>query len=164
MKRILIVTTGGTFNKIYDPIRGELMVDPTIKTVETIVARWRADYRTMACIGKDSLDMTDTDRHELLSVVSQARTQDIVIVHGTDTLKQSATLIAEAQLEKRIILTGAMVPWSIDPIEATANLAMAIGALHWIDVNGVYIAMNGIVDHHTRVKKDRKKGRFNQVN
>lgn len=160
MKRILILTTGGTFNKIYDPIAGELVVDGSIKAVEEITAKWRADFHAMACIGKDSLEMTDADRQELVSVLSQARTTDIVVIHGTDTMDLSAEAVAQAHLPKRIVFTGAMVPYSIDPVEASANLALAIGALQTLSSNGVYIAMNGVFGNNRQVTKDREAGRF----
>lgn len=160
MKQILILSTGGTFNKIYDPIAGELVVDGSIQAVQEIMQRWQADYHAMACIGKDSLDMTDADREELLSVLSQARSTDIVVVHGTDTMEISAEYVAQARLPKRIVFTGAMVPYRIDPVEATANLALAIGALHAPSSPGVYLAMNGIFGSHRHVTKDREAGRF----
>ena len=160
MKRILILTTGGTFNKIYDPVAGELGVDGSIHAVKEIMKAWQADFHAMACIGKDSLEMTDADRDELLSVLTQARTTDIVVVHGTDTMELSAAHIAQAHLPKRIVFTGAMVPYSIDPVEASANLALAVGALQTLTHEGVYIAMNGVFGTHEQVTKDRRQGRF----
>ncbi len=160
MKRILILTTGGTFNKIYDPVAGKLLVDESIKAVEEITAKWQADFHAMACIGKDSLDMTDADRRELVSVLSQARSTDIVVIHGTDTMDLSAEAVARAHLDKRIVFTGAMVPYAIDPVEAAANLALAIGALQTLSSNGVYIAMNGVFGNYRQVTKDRKAGKF----
>ena len=159
-KNILILTTGGTFNKYYDPVSGKLIVDPSTQIVEEILRSWQADYPVTACIGKDSLEMTDTDRHELLSILSQARSEEIVVIHGTDTMELSAAFVAEARLPKRIVFTGSMVPYRIDPVEATANLALALGALQNLQADGVYIAMNGIFGDHHAITKDRKKGRF----
>ena len=67
-------------------------------------------------------------------------------------------------LEKSILFTGAMVPFSIDPIEATANLASAIGFIHGVDRYGVYISMNGRIESYNNIKKNRTKGFFELTN
>ena len=82
------------------------------------------------------------------------------MVHGTDTMDVTAEYLAEGELDKCIVLTGAMIPYSIDPVEATANLASAYGYLQALEKDGVYIAMNGALDTYSKVKKNRKKGCF----
>jgi L-asparaginase len=160
MKNILIISTGGTFNKIYDPIKGEFVIDASSHALEEIASKWLCKFEVLNIIGKDSLDMTGQDRLELLAIISQSDHQNILIVHGTDTMDVTAEYLADAELEKRIILTGAMVPYSIDPIEATANFASAYGYMNALEQDGVYIAMNGIIATYDTVKKDRVKGRF----
>jgi len=160
MKKILILSTGGTFNKIYDPIQGELVVDPEAHALRRILRHWQADYPIQTLIGKDSLDINEQDRQTLIVAVHEAEEEAIIIVHGTDTMDQSAAAVAQAGLHKHVIFTGAMVPWSIDPVEATANLASAIGYLQTDLPEGVYIAMNGQFGTHDRVVKDRQKGKF----
>jgi L-asparaginase len=160
MKNILIISTGGTFNKIYDPIKGEFVIDASSHALEEIASKWLCKFEVLNIIGKDSLDMTGQDRLELLAIISQSDHQNILIVHGTDTMDVTAEYLADAELEKRIILTGAMMPYSIDPIEATANFASAYGYMNALEQDGVYIAMNGIIATYDTVKKDRVKGRF----
>ena len=104
--------------------------------------------------------MTNQDRLELLSTTHQSNHDKIIIVHGTDTMDITAEYLADAELEKRIVLTGAMVPYSIDPVEATANLASAYGYLNALEKNGVFIAMNGVLGSYNKVKKNRQEGRF----
>ncbi|MBD3789089.1 MAG: asparaginase [Campylobacterales bacterium] len=159
-KNILLISTGGTFNKYYNPLNGELEVDETSKAVEKIFEQWRCRFETVNIIAKDSLDMNSEDRLLLLATINLAKEEDILIIHGTDTLDVTAEYLADADLDKRIVLTGAMVPFSIDPIEATANLASAIGYLQLQNENGVYIAMNGVFGTYDKIKKDRTKGRF----
>jgi L-asparaginase len=72
----------------------------------------------------------------------------------------TAEYLADAELEKTIVITGAMVPYSIDPTEATANLASAYGYISALEKRGIYIAMNGVMDSYEKVKKNRKEGRF----
>jgi L-asparaginase len=160
MKKILIISTGGTFNKVYDPIKGEFSIDEASHALEQIASKWLCEFKIVNIIGKDSLDMTNHDRLELLATISHSDHHAILIVHGTDTMDVTAEYLADADLEKCIVLTGAMVPYSIDPVEATANLSSAYGYINALEQEGVFIAMNGVMGPYEKVKKDRTKGRF----
>ena len=159
-KQILIINTGGTFNKRYDPVKGALYVDSASIALEELASKWKCKFEIMNIIGKDSLDLSSHDRLELLAIISQSEFNDIIIIHGTDTMTFSAEYLADADLEKRIVLTGAMVPYAIDPVEATANFSSAMGYLKCLKENGVYIVMNGIFDSYEKVEKDRKNSKF----
>jgi L-asparaginase len=160
MNKLLIISTGGTFNKIYNPKNGMLEIDKNAKSLKELASKWLCKFEIVTIIGKDSLEMTNQDRLELLGTISQADCKHIIVVHGTDTMDITAEYLAEGELDKCIVLTGAMVPYSIDAVEATANLASAYGYLQAVEEDGVYIAMNGALDTYTKVKKDRKKGCF----
>jgi len=160
MKKILIISTGGTFNKIYHPLNGNLEIDKQGKALHTIAQKWLCKFEILNIIGKDSLEITNHDRLELLSTIHQSDYTHIIIVHGTDTMDITAEYLADAELEKTIVLTGAMVPYSIDPTEATANLASAYGYINALEKEGVFIAMNGVMDSYEKVKKNRKEGKF----
>ncbi|MCF6243674.1 MAG: asparaginase domain-containing protein [Sulfurovum sp.] len=160
MKKICIINTGGTFNKIYNPINGSLEIDTEYRALKSIAKRWMCHFDIKSIINKDSLEMTDEDRDILLETTKETSASHIIIIHGTDTMHVSASYLAQAKLEKYIIFTGAMVPYSIDPTEATANLASAYGYLMALDKDGVYIAMNGVFGSFNKVKKDRVKGYF----
>ena len=160
MEKLLIISTGGTFNKHYNPINGTLEIDKTSSALQEIASKWLCSFEIRNIIGKDSLDMTNQDRQELLSTIQQSNYHKIIILHGTDTMDITAEYLANEQLEKSIILTGAMVPYSIDPVEATANLASAYGYLNPLEKNGVFIVMNGVMGSYEKVKKNRKEGRF----
>jgi len=159
MKEIQIVSTGGTFNKIYNPLNGNLEIDTNNLALKEIQNRWLCQFKFDAIINKDSLDFTSQDRKELANYIQKSKFNKIIIIHGTDTMDLSAKYIASLNLSKVIIFTGAMVPFSINPIEATANLGLAIGYLKCTK-SGVYIAMNGIIDSYDKVKKDRVNGKF----
>jgi len=160
MKKILIISTGGTFNKIYDPIKGEFIIDVESQALNEIAAKWLYEFNIVNIIGKDSLDMTNHDRLELLATISQSEYHHILIVHGTDTMEVTAEYLTDAELEKCIVLTGSMVPYSVDPVEATANLCSAYGYMNALDREGVFIAMNGVMGTYEHIKKDRIQGKF----
>jgi L-asparaginase len=159
-KKILIINTGGTFNKFYDPIKGKLKVDKGEKALKSLTSKWLCDFEIMNIIGKDSLEMSSHDRLELLAVISQSSFDDIIVIHGTDSMDLTAEYLADADMGKRIILTGAMVPYSIDPVEATANFSSAYGTMQVLEKDGVFISMNGIFGEYDKIKKDRAKGCF----
>ena len=159
-KKILIINTGGTFNKRYDPIKGKLYVEESGLALEELTSKWLCNFEMMHIIGKDSIDLSSHDRLELLAIISQSCFDNIIIVHGTDTMALTAEYLADADLEKRIILTGAMVPYALDPVEATANFSSAYGTLQVLEKDGVFISMNGIFDEYDKIKKERSKGRF----
>jgi L-asparaginase len=160
MKKILIISTGGTFNKCYDPIKGEFSIDEASHAVEDIASKWLCEFNIINIIAKDSLEMNNHDRLELLATISHSNYHHILIVHGTDTMDITAEYLADADLEKCIVLTGAMVPYSVDPVEATANLCSAYGYMNALEQEGIFIAMNGVMGPYEKVKKDRIKGRF----
>jgi L-asparaginase len=160
MQKITIISTGGTFNKIYNPKTGELEIDKSSKALQELAKKWLCHIEVVNLIGKDSLEMTQEDRNLLIATIKKCENRNMIVVHGTDTMEITAKALAKAQLQKNIVLTGAMVPFSIDPIEATANLASAYGYLQNVTTYGVTIAMNGLIDHYLKVKKDRTKGQF----
>jgi len=160
MKKILIISTGGTFNKVYNPKNGNLEIDKSAQALKSIASKWLCKFNVLNIIGKDSLEMTNQDRHELLSTIEQSEYRHVIIVHGTDTMDITAEYLADAKLEQTIVLTGAMVPYSIDLTEATANLASAYGYIHALQKEGVFIAMNGVMGSYKKVKKNREEGLF----
>lgn len=160
MKKILLISTGGTFNKVYNPQNGLLDIDKKSTAIEEIAKKWLCKFELLNIIGKDSLDITNHDRLELLSTIHQSSYQCIIIIHGTDTMDVTAEYLADSELKKTIVLTGAMVPYSIDPIEATANLCSAYGYVSALEKEGIYITMNGVMGDYKKVRKNRKKGKF----
>ena len=163
MKKILIIDTGGTFNKVYNPLTGSLDIEKSGEAIDTIAKNWLVEFEVINIIGKDSLDMIESDREEILQTIKKSTFNSVIIIHGTDTIDKTAKYLAKAKLGKEIILTGAMVPFSINPIEATANLALAYGYIERLDREGVYIALNGSVNRYNRVIKNREKGKFEET-
>ena len=160
MKKILVINTGGTFNKVYNPLTGNLDIEPTGKALHNISKHWLTELTIINIIGKDSLDINSNDRETIVKTIKKHNEQTIIIVHGTDTMDVTADYLHRADLNKEIILTGAMVPYSIDPIEATANFCSAYGYINATDKRGVYISMNGVIKDYTSVIKNKEKGYF----
>ncbi|WP_458699618.1 asparaginase domain-containing protein [Sulfurospirillum sp. 1307] len=161
MKDILIINTGGTFNKRYNPLKGELEVPNDSVAPENILQYfYNLDYEITNIIHKDSLDMLESDREELVSLIKNNQHKKILIVHGTDTMDITAKFLEEKIDDRCIVLTGAMVPYSIDSVEANANFSMALGYLINDVKNGVYIAMHGLIDKHDKIFKNREIGVF----
>ncbi len=160
MKKILILNTGGTFNKVYNPLTGNLDVEQTGKAIKEIAKNALTKFKIKNIVGKDSLDMTDKDREIIVKSIKKTKREYIIIVHGTDTMNITAQYIANKKLNKKIILTGAMVPFSVNPIESAFNLGATFGYLQNIQKGGVYISMNGIIKDYKRVVKNKEKGYF----
>jgi len=162
MKKILIINTGGTFNKIYNPITGKLEIEPSGDAIKSIAKSWLTTFKIKNIIGKDSLEMTKKDRKLIIETIRESKIDDIIIVHGTDTMDKTAKVIAKEKFNKQIILTGSMVPFSINPIESTSNLCSAYGFIQYIYKGGVYISMNGIIKDYNKVFKNKEKGYFEE--
>lgn len=157
-----IINTGGTFNKRYDPIKGELYVPQDNAALEAIINSLVIDISFQGIIHKDSLEMDDNDRALLGQTIAQSDEQIIIVIHGTDSMDVSARYIASLVLDKVVVFTGSMIPFSIDPIEATANLSMAIGYARNAD-RGVHIVMQGVMGSFKQVKKNKSAGKFEYV-
>lgn len=159
---MLILNTGGTFNKRYDSKSGELIVPADNAAIDSIISVFSNPMAVVGLLYKDSLEMTRDDRELLAKTIIQCDEKFIIIVHGTDTMDLSAQHLSQLALEKVIVFTGAMVPFSIDTIEATANLSMAIGYARNAS-NGVYIVMQGVCGSYDKVIKNRELGQFEYV-
>ena len=163
MKFIKIINTGGTFNKIYNPIKGELEVPSDYKVVKKIMKKslFQKKYEITQIISKDSLDFTKKDRKLLVKTIKKSKAKKIIIIHGTDTMSKSAKFVAKRIKNKKIVFTGAMKPFEIEKIEAVANLFQAIGCFKNLK-KGIYISMHGICKKFDKIRKNYKKGVFDE--
>lgn len=158
MADVLILTTGGTIDKLYfDALStyqiGESVVDRMLKT-----ARVTLPYRIVEVMRKDSLEMTDDDRALIARQVEDVAETRIVITHGTDTMTQTAQALAGIP-GKTIVLVGALSPARFAESDASFNLGMAIATAQAAPA-GVWIVMNGTVFDGLRVRKDRAANAF----
>jgi L-asparaginase len=154
-----IIVTGGTFDKQYDAIKGELTFKET--HLPAILAQARLTIPVAIEINQliDSLHMTDEHRQGVLGACRAAPEAAIVVVHGTDTMAQTAAVVGRAGLAKTIVFTGAMVPYSVQGSDALFNLGFALAMAQALEPNA-YVAMNGRAFAWDNVRKDREGGRF----
>lgn len=154
-----ILATGGTFDKHYDEITGKLGFGQS--HLPAVIERTRMTVPVM--LGQlplqDSADIEEDDRIRILDSCDLAPEPSIVIIHGTDTMRETAEYLGRANLKKTIVLTGAMIPYEIVNSDALFNLGFACGVAQTLPV-GVYVAMNGQVFSWDNVEKNRLAGIF----
>lgn len=154
-----IIATGGTFDKHYDPLSGKLIFADSVLPGALQRARIAQDCVFEPLMAIDSLDMQDHQRQQVLQSCRQSAEARIVIIHGTDTMRDTAAVLGAAALAKTIVLTGAMVPYLSHDSDAFFNLGFACAAAA-LAPYGVYIAMNGQLFNWDNVTKNRRQGRF----
>jgi L-asparaginase len=155
---IVVVTTGGTIDKLYFDSLSEYQVGESVVRKLLVAANVRYPFQIREALRKDSLEMTDEDRETLYRCVAGLGTSRVVITHGTDTMTASAERLANIQ-GKTIILTGSLTPARFSESDAPFNLGMAFAAAQTAPP-GVFIVMNGEVFSAAGVRKDREAGRF----
>lgn len=157
--RVKILVTGGTFDKEYDEINGRLFFKDTHLQEMLRLGRCRVEIEVATLMMIDSLDMTDADRQKILTHSRTCLEDRLVITHGTDTMVETARVLAAAQMNKTIVLTGAMVPYAFGSSDGLFNLGSALSFAQALP-HGVYIAMNGKYFSWDNVRKNRALGEF----
>jgi L-asparaginase len=154
-----IIVTGGTFDKHYDAIKGELTFKDS--HLPAILEQARVTLPVALEINQliDSLHMTDDHRRGVLAACTVAPEECIVVIHGTDTMAQTAQVVGSAALKKTIVFTGAMIPYSVQGSDALFNLGFAIAMTQSL-AHGTFVAMNGRVFAWDQVRKNKKDGVF----
>lgn len=154
-----VLSTGGTFDKLYDSLSGQLVFGQSNIPDMLRQARIRQSTTWQALPAQDSLEMEGADRQRILQACRQAPESQLVIVHGTDTMQQTAAVLAQARLDKTLVLTGAMVPAQIAGSDAFFNLGFALGVVQTLPA-GVYLAIQAEIFAWDEVVKDRTAGMF----
>lgn len=160
--KIQIFITGGTFDKEYNELNGQLLFKDTHLPEILALGRSRIpiDSRTLMMI--DSLDMTDHDREIITQNCQNVSSDKIVITHGTDTMVDTAKMLASKVKDKTIVLTGAMIPYKFGSSDGLFNIGSAIAFVQTLPV-GVYIAMNGRYFESGNVRKNKETGEFVEI-
>ena len=163
-RMIQIFITGGTFDKEYDYITGQLKFEET--HVNEMLEHGRCtvphDVRTLMMI--DSLEMTEADRLVIAHSVERTPHRQIIITHGSDTMVETASYLAARMVpDKTVVLTGAMVPYAFgSSSDGFFNLGSAISFVQVLPP-GVYVVMNGRYFNWDAVRKNRKTGIFEPI-
>ena len=159
MKPIRIFVTGGTFDKAYNELTGELYFKDSHLPEMLKLGRANLELNIRTLMMVDSLQMTEDDRQIILQNCRSAPEDRIVITHGTDTIVETAARLAQGISDKTIVLTGAMIPYKFGSSDGLFNLGSALAFAQTLP-RGVYVAMNGRYFPWDRVSKNRKTGMF----
>jgi L-asparaginase len=166
MAKIAILSTGGTWSKLYNPLSGELYVPSSIEAVRPFLRSMEQnhEFTLEGVIYKDSLEMDDQDRHDIASWVIGNESDKIIILHGTDTMDQTAAylndVLTDEGCKKHIVLTGSMNPVMIDPVEFSLHLGLCVAKLQNEEESGIFIAMHGLLLPFDRIEKNKVEGFF----
>lgn len=156
---IKLIITGGTIDKRYNELNGELYFPETHLPAMLQQSRCKLEIELQLLMLKDSLDMNEADREKLRQACSATDAKQVIITHGTDTMVESARYLAKTITDKTIVIVGAMVPYMIAQSDALFNLGCAVTAVQLLPT-GIYITMNGKVFEWDKVIKDRQAGEF----
>lgn len=158
MQELLVVTTGGTIDKVYFDDKSDFQVgDPQIgRMLEELGVAFR--FRVIPIIRKDSLHITDADRELIRATIAAQPAKHVLLTHGTDSMVETAQVLASVA-DKTIVLTGALSPARFRGSDAEFNIGTAVGAVQ-SKPPGVYIAMNGRIWDPLKVRKNVEANRF----
>ncbi len=159
---IRIFVTGGTFDKEYNELNGSLFFKDTHLNEMLKLGRCKAPIEVRTLMMMDSIDMTDDDRETIASNCLKCDLDKIIVTHGTDTMVETAKVIAGKVKDKTIILTGAMIPYKFGSSDGLFNLGAAIGFVQTLP-HGVYIAMNGRFFTWDNCRKNKVIGEFEEI-
>lgn len=156
---IRILVTGGTLDKEYNQLDGELVFTKTHIADILTQAKCTAQVEIETVMLKDSLHMDSSDRVKIMERAAACTEDKVIITHGTDTMPETAGVIGRNIKDKTIVLLGAMVPYSFVNSDAMFNLGCAFSAVQLLP-HGSYITMNGKIFTWDNVRKNRQKGEF----
>ncbi|GAB4191146.1 MAG: asparaginase domain-containing protein [Wenzhouxiangellaceae bacterium] len=161
MDHLIIITTGGTIDKVYfDDLSDFKVGDPQIiRVLEQLNVSFRWEVRQL--MRKDSLQINDADRRLIRDTIATSDARHFLITHGTDTMVETAKALEDLS-DRVIVLTGALNPARFIGSDAMFNIGCAVGAVQSLG-EGTYIAMNGQVWDPRKVRKNRDMNRFEPV-
>lgn len=159
---IRIFVTGGTFDKEYNELNGQLYFKDTHLNEMLKLGRSKVAVEVRTLMMIDSIDLNDSDRELIAQNCLKSDEERIIITHGTDTMVETAAVIASKVKDKTIVLTGAMIPYKFGSSDGLFNLGSAIAFVQTLP-HGVYISMNGKVFNWDNCRKNKKIGEFEEI-
>ncbi len=157
--QIQIFITGGTFDKEYNELTGDLYFRDTHLKEMLKQGRSQLNITIRSLMMIDSMEMTEDDRNIILTHCRKSNADHLIITHGTDTMVETAQFLAEHLTDKTVVLTGAMIPIVFGSSDGLFNMGAALAYVQILE-RGVYLAMNGQFFHHNNVRKNKAKGLF----
>jgi len=159
--KILIVTTGGTIDKVYFDAKSDYEIGESQIPQILAESHVTVDYEMVNLLRKDSLELTDEDRALIRRTVEESDRDRVVVTHGTDTMVETGKAL-EGILGKTIVLTGSLSPARFRNSDAVFNVGMAVAAAQSLPP-GVYLAMNGRIFSPQHARKNREANRFEET-
>jgi L-asparaginase len=159
---IRLFVTGGTFDKEYNELTGQLFFKDSHINEILKLGRSRLDLSVRTLMLIDSLEMTETDRNIILESCQRCDENKIVITHGTDTMTETAKYLADKIPGKTVVITGAMIPYKFGSSDGLFNLGSALAFVQSLPA-GIYIAMNGRYYDWNNCKKNKQTGFFEEL-
>ncbi|NBW94836.1 MAG: asparaginase [Bacteroidetes bacterium] len=158
--KLAILTTGGTIDKVYFDAKSDYKVgEPQIKGIlERVGVTFPFDVTEL--FYKDSLEITDEDRANIVESVANCDADRVIVTHGTDTMVDTARALKERM--KTVVLVGSLTPARFRETDAEFNIGVAVGAAQSLGP-GVYLAMNGRIFDPESVRKNREENRFESI-
>ena len=156
---IQIFSTGGTFEKLYFDAKSEFSFGASMAPSLLQEAGVTGEFQVTELMRKDSLEITEEDRAAIVEAIAAAGSDRIIVIHGTDTMADTARAACGEITGKTVIFTGAMQPARMKISDAPFNLGVAWGAVQGLP-HGVYLAMNGQIFDPRTVVKNREAQRF----
>ena len=158
---LMVLAIGGTIDKVYFDALSDYQIGPPAATEILQRVKVNFDFNVRQMISKDSLEMTDADRQEILMAVQAHNGKHVLITHGTDTMVDTGQLLKQAT-GKTVVIMGAMQPAIIKLTDADFNLGVAVAAVQTLS-EGVYLCMNGRIYNVDRVVKNRAEEQFQDL-
>ncbi|MGD0917564.1 MAG: asparaginase domain-containing protein [Thermodesulfobacteriota bacterium] len=159
---IRILITGGTIDKEYDPLTGELTFSSSHLSNMLNQVRCKVRLILEEVMLKDSLQMMWQDREEILTKCINCLENKIIVTHGTDTMVETAQVLSDNVKGKTVVLVGAVIPYAFGASDALFNLGFAVSAVQALE-QGVYITMNGKIFRWDNVRKNKQSGEFEEL-
>ena len=159
---IKMIITGGTFDKEYNELTGELFFNKTHIPEMLKLGRSRLDLKIVTLMMCDSLHMNDSDVNIISGECRDSKEEKILITHGTDEMVNTAKILGGNIKNKTIVLTGAIIPYAFGSSDGMFNLGSALAFVQSLP-HGVYIAMNGKYFHYGNVRKNIQNGNFKEI-
>ncbi len=159
--KLIFIQTGGTIDKDYpQKTKGwafEFGEPATSRMLEKLKPSF--EYKIVTSCQKDSLEITQQDRENLVDLIKKTEKSKYIITHGTDTILETAAFISEHIKNKLIIITGSILPERFSNSDAPVNLGCAIGAANLLE-KGIFVTMHGIVKPYNEIRRDLNTGKF----
>jgi len=160
---VKILVTGGTFDKEYKELTGELIFKNTHVEEMLKLGRSKVDVKIRTLMMIDSLEMTPRHRNLILDKCKNSNEDKIIITHGTDTITETANFLGDKIKNKTVILTGAMIPYAFGSSDGMFNLGSSMAFVQTLS-HGVYVVMNGRFFNYDNVRKNKTTGEFEEIN